>query len=373
MFRLFEDWDGSFIIIREGPYDGLWSLLFMGFFVLLMCVLGSYAVPYMTLPLLAVYAGMVISMYVKSSWSLLVAYPFFAYGWAAACYVITYVTIEYNLGLIGLIGWLVMAIVGIFLLMIPLGEVHEYVGGFGNFFMIPLAMLWIASLLFSLQDSDNNFNVISQKWTLYAFRMLGITMLIALVAALVERIREVARSETEQKDLFNNIVSTAVGIGIVAGFSIFSYLIPGGIVMSLLLLAVLAALAFALKTDKGSFSITSYAFLPVLVCWIFKPVVYQESIYRIMYLQAADKVLDIGNVPLMHYLADRFASPTLAGFTMILSKILNFLINLFLRIFDSSLQAFVLPEIIAIPFGFLAMCLAVSLGMTFKQKICKKE
>ena len=143
--------------------------------------------------------------------------------------------------------------------------------------------------------------------------------------------------------------------------------------MSLLLLAVLAALAFALKTDKGSFSITSYAFLPVLVCWIFKPVVYQESIYRIMYLQAADKVLDIGNVPLMHYLAERFASPTLAGFTMILSKILNFLINLFLRIFDSSLQAFVLPEIIAIPFGFLAMCLAVSLGMTFKQKICKKE
>ena len=77
MFRLFEDWDGSFIIIPAVTYDDLWSLLFMGFFVLLMCVLGSYAVPYMTLPLLAVYAGMVISMYVKSSWSLLVAYPFF--------------------------------------------------------------------------------------------------------------------------------------------------------------------------------------------------------------------------------------------------------------------------------------------------------
>lgn len=370
MFRLFEDWDGSFIIIPAGTYDDLWSLLFMGIFVLLMCVLGANAAPYMTLPILAVYAGMVISMYVKSWCSLLVAFPFLVYGWAATCYVITYVSIKNSLGPIGLMGWLVMAIAACFILIAP---VIALTYGVGIIVCIPLAMLWIASLLFSMQDSDNNYKVISQKWTMYAFRILGIAMLIALVVALVSRIREVARSETEQKVLFNNIVSTAVGIGIVAGFSIFSYLIPGGIVMSLLLLAVLAALAFALKTDKGSFSITSYAFLPVLVCWIFKPVVYQESIYRIMYLQAADKVLDIGNVPLMHYLAERFASPTLAGFTMILSKILNFLINLFLRIFDSSLQAFVLPEIIAIPFGFLAMCLAVSLGMTFKQKICKKE
>ena len=149
MFRLFEDWDGSFIIIPAGTYDDLWSLLFMGIFVLLMCVLGANAAPYMTLPILAVYAGMVISMYVKSWCSLLVAFPFLVYGWAATCYVITYVSIKNSLGPIGLMGWLVMAIAACFILIAP---VIALTYGVGIIVCIPLAMLWIASLLFSLQQ-----------------------------------------------------------------------------------------------------------------------------------------------------------------------------------------------------------------------------
>ena len=369
MFQIFENWDGSFTVIPYEPGDDIWSLLFMGVFVLLMGVLGSYSAEYMALPILAIFAGVVISMYVNSPYSLLVAYPFFAYGWAATCYVILYVSVRTNIGLVGLMGWVLMAIVGILVLIVPLAE---YLGGAGMLVFIPLTMLWISSMLFSMQDSDNNYGVISQKWTLYAFRILGIVMLIGLVVALVGRFREVAGSEKEQNIFFSNIVSTAVGIGIIAVFSVFSYLIPGGIVMSFLLLAVLAALAFVLKVNNGSFSITHYVFLPVLICWIYKPVVYQEGIYRIMTLNAADKILDIGETPMMHFLADRFAAPTLSGFTMILSKILGFLINLILRIFDSSVPAFVMPEAFALPFGFFAMCLATSLGIILRQKMSGK-
>ena len=358
MFKIFENWDGSFTIV---PYEfggDVWSMVFMAIFVLLMGILGAYSAEYMALPVLAIFAGAVIFMYVKSSFSILVAYPFFAYAWAEICFIITYVTFNKGLGPIGLMGWLLMAIAAVFVLILP----FEIIGAAG---FIPLTMLWIASMLMFMQESTDT----SEKWTLYAFRILGIIMLVGIALSMWERFKEVSRSTNEQKTLFNNGVSFLIGIGIVAVFSIFSYLFPRGIVMSFLLLAVMAGLAFAFKFGKDSFSITHYVFLPVLVCWIFKPIAYHEGIYTIMYLEAADKLLGIGNSSMMQFLATRFAAPTLSGFAMIFSSILGFVINLCLRIFDSSLPPFVMPESFAMPFGFLALCMATRLGINLRQKI----
>lgn len=358
MFKIFENWDGSFTIIPYEFADDLWSMVFTAVFVLLMGVLGMYSAEYMALPVLAIFAGAVIVMYVKSSFSILIAYLFFAYAWAEICFIITYVTFNKGLGLIGLMGWLLMAIAAVFILILPFETI-------GAFVFFPLTMLWIASMLMFVQESPTT----SEKWTLYAFRILGIIMLVGIAISLVDRFKEVSRSTREQKNLINNGVSLLIGIGVVAVFSIFSYLFPGGVMMSFLLLAAMAGLAFALKIGNDSFSLTHYVFLPVLICWIFKPIAYHEGIYTIMYLEAADKLLSIGETSMMQYLAARFAAPTLSGFSIIFSRILGFIINLLLRIFDDSLPPFVMPESFAMPFGFIALCFATSLGINLRQKI----
>ena len=61
MFKIFENWDGSFTIV---PYEfggDVWSMVFMAIFVLLMGILGAYSAEYMALPVLAIFAGAVIS------------------------------------------------------------------------------------------------------------------------------------------------------------------------------------------------------------------------------------------------------------------------------------------------------------------------
>ena len=358
MFKIFENWDGSFTIIPYEFSDDIWSMVFMGIFVLLMGILGVSMAEYMALPVLAIFAGAVVLMYVKSSYSIVVAYPFFAYAWAEICFIITYVSFNKGLGLIGLMGWLLMAIAGVFVLILPFEAI-------GAFVFFPLTMLWIASMLMFLSESAAT----SEKWTLYAFRILGIIMLVGIVLSLVERCKAVSRSNGEQKNLINNCVSLLIGIGVVAVFSVFSYLFPGGVVMSFLLLAAMAGLAFVFKIGNDSFSITHYVFLPVLVCWIFKPIAYHEGIHTIMYLEAADKLLSIGDSSMMQFLATRFAAPTLSGFSIVFSRILGFIINLFLRLFDSSLPPFVMPESFALPFGFVALCFATSLGINLRQKI----
>lgn len=358
MFKIFENWDGSFTIIPYEAGDDIWSMVFMAIFALLMGIMGVSMAGYMALPVLAIFAGAVILMYVKSTYSILIAYPFFAYAWAEICFIITYVSFNKGLGLIGIMGWLLMAIAGFFVMVLP----FEMIGAFVFF---PVAMLWIASILMFLSESAAT----SEKWTLYAFRILGIIMLVGIVLSLVERCKEVSGSTSEQKNLINNGVSVLIGIGVVAAFSVFSYMFPGGVVMSFLLLAAMAGLAFVLHIGNDSFSITHYVFLPVLVCWIFKPIAYYEGIYTIMHLEAADKLLSIGDSSMMQYLATRFAAPTLSGFSLILGRILGFIINLFLRLFDTSLPPFVMPESFAIPFGFMALYFAARLGINLRRKI----
>ena len=65
MFKIFENWDGSFTIIPYEFSDDIWSMVFMGIFVLLMGILGVSMAEYMALPVLAIFAGAVVLMYVK--------------------------------------------------------------------------------------------------------------------------------------------------------------------------------------------------------------------------------------------------------------------------------------------------------------------
>ena len=364
MFRIFENWDGSFTVMPFDPADSLIGLVFGFVFVLLMSIVAGYASLYMTLPVVALYISVLIDMYIPSEASVYISYPFAAYAWGGTCYAIMEATRVHGLGLLGLAGWLIMAIAGIVLLIIPLGERTE--SEIIPFLaVIPLGMLWIGAILYGLADAENGYYSVSSNLCKYAFRIFGIMMLAGLAYFFYLTARRSFRtgSASNATGSFFNLL---LGCALIAGASFVSS-IAEDMYSALFVLLALAAMSFILRGSK-KLSLNGYSVLPAAICLIAQPFSTGSSADDILPLSAADHIRDLFQTEFFSMLADRFTLPFLRGLDRAVSTLLRVMINLVLRIFDTSVPSFSIPLLIMTAVAFILMCLAAGAGKTKKRR-----
>ena len=363
MFRIFENWDGSFTVMPYEPGDDLITLGFGLIFVLLMSVVAGYASLYMALPVIALYISVLIDMYVHDEAAALISYPFAAYAWGGTCYAVMEATRVHGLGLLGLAGWVIMAIVAIVLLIVPLGERTgmEFVPAMT---VIPLGMVWIGSLLYGLSDESNSYAKTSANLCKYAFRLFGIMMAAGIAIAVYHCLKR-SSFRSGEKATVNSFFNLIIGCLIVAGGCAVSS-VAGGKATAVYTVAAFAILSVFTRGRK-LLSLNELSLLPCAVCLVLDPLTRYSS-SDILPLSAADHIIRFSQARIFRSVSEQFTSPLLEGMEWAVSKGLRALINLILMIFDTSVPAFSIPLLLMSAVTFVILCVSASIGRFGKRK-----
>lgn len=353
-FRVFENFDGSFTVIPYTYGDNVFALLMGIVFFLVMIVLVEAMTAFMLLPVVAILFGIWVAIYIPSVMGVVVALPLLHYGWAATCFVCGYASMQNQMGLIGIMGALVFTIIGAAALL-PVGE---EVGEFIAVMIIPILMILVATILYMIR-----YNV--EKWVLYSFYIVAILAVVGIVLSIIDFINEYGG---EKLYIFRNIF---LGLLLVGLFAFLSKILPPVLLAVVLLLVVFAA-GFLFALWNTSFKINHYLFMPISFFWLIKLLSFSSGIYVIMPFKPANFLIDLFKGAPFPLINDAFSESTILGFNKILSAIVSFIVDLIARIFDGSVDSFMMPEVFAVVFGFFLLTVFSSIGITVGEKVRKK-
>lgn len=364
MFRIFENWDGSFTVMPYEPGDDLITLGFGLLFLLMMGVVAGYTSLYMTLPMIAFFISILIDMYIHDPAGAFISYASAAYAWGGTCYAVMEATRIHGLGLLGLAGWLLMAIVAFIILVIPLSsrtetEILPFLS------VIPLGMLWIGALLHGLADPENNYASTSAILCKYAFRVFGIGAAAGIAVVIFRFVKQAVRTGGFDQ-IVNDIMNLILGCLIIIGGCFLSDAV-GSRVMTCYVIGTYTILSFLFR-GRSRILLNEYAILPSALSLIMLPLSDGRTVGGLLPLRAADYIVSLGKIPFFQALAARYSTPITEVINWAFSNALRALVNLVLKVFDVSVPSFELPLLMIITVTFAVLCISASAGKFIRKK-----
>lgn len=368
MFRIFENWDGSFTIYKWGPGDDLMAGLINIVLIIIMSILTYNALEYMNLPLLSLMVAWVIATYVRSGFSRLVIYPFICYSFGSICYIVWYICEEKGLGPLSLIGWLVLAVFAVMGILLPfLEESDNYEIEFGVF-IIPTALMWLGSAAYWCGlsgDSASTMMHYSDNLIKYSSYILGIILMIGTILCLIDMIRHF-----QAKNLID-FLNIGIGIGIIVVMLLVNRFVESALVICIIFLVLITVITVLSAIKIIPIEINPFFMLPIIILWILEPITFQIGIYQLFEIRAVSEIIYFSCTPLISALESGFSVGVLNGFSIILDSILNPVVNGILSVFGGYVDHFSTPIILVILFGYICMCIFSSLALTICKRVTK--
>jgi len=381
MFSIFKGWDGSWYMVPYSPYGGLAGYLLLAVAILIMGWLIIISASLMYLPALSILAGIVLMLYMSQNASsdainittYFFCVPFFAYGWTGLNWAMFVAASQQNAeaGIFAVIGWLISAVIGLMVFMLPATEICD--SNAGGLIIIPMMFLWFSAIL-AFPDKNGPSKYLGAASTIvkYCFRVLGIMMAICLVIYLVITIRDLVKSEIARKDLTSGAAMFVLGlIPIVVAWILGSFTDP--VILTVIILLVYAAIAFIAydKKRKQSYPNAKFVVLPILIAWFANSVSSVPENNLLVPLEGAKVVVGFFRSGPLQMLAQNVGEPTLAGLEKIFGTVINLIVKLVLMIFDARIPEFGIPYMIVMILGFFAILLVYWLGSAIRNKTAK--
>lgn len=381
MFSIFKGWDGNWYMVPYSPYGGLAGYALLAVAILIMGWLIYISASLMYLPALAILAGIVLMLYMSQNASsdainittYLFCVPFFAYGWTGMNWAMFVAASQQNAeaGIFAVIGWLISAMIGLLVFMLPATEICD--SNAGGLIILPMIFLWISAIL-AFPDKNGPSKYLGAASTIvkYCFRVFGIMMIVCLIIYLVVTIKDLVKSEIARKDLASGAAMFVLGLIPAAAAWILGSFADPAIVAAIVLL-VYAAIAFIAydKKRKQSYPNAKFVVLPILLAWFANSVSNVPENDLLVPLEGAKVVVGFFRSGPLQMLALNAGEPTLAGLEKIFGTVANLVVKLVLAIFDAHISEFGIPYMIVMILGFFAILLVYWLGTTIRNKMVK--
>ena len=374
MFRIFRSGYGINDIVPYHFGDGVMFLVFGLIAVLMMFWLAVAAAPVMYLPMLAILAGLLLLLYLggeegelRGKAAYYLAYPFFAYGWTGMCWAVFAASVP-SVGLVGLLGWIVLGAVGVFTLVIPSFEVAEH--SIGGLVLIPLVVLWVSAIVFSIGDENNTYGRMASNLVLYTFRVFGVLLLLAAVVYLITTVKELIDNRNTRINTVGGFLMLLAGCLPLAAVPLLSTILSD-MQLAALLLGLYFVIALLTCRSKGPAPGAQFALLPVLLAWFMRALMPVVSAGKspLVPLAAAGRIFGVLHADPCMYFAERIGGPSLEAFSAMTEKGLNWLLDLISTILGKSIPAFGLPDLFGMVLGFFLLLLVMWIGTLLREKI----
>ena len=379
MFRIFKSGYGVESILSYKLGDGVPGILFGIAAAVLMLWMAVTSAAYMYLPLLAILAGLTMLLYLggkagelRGIAAFYAAYPLLVYGWTGMCWTVFAATDSSGNGVIGMMGWLVLAVVGVFVLVIPSFEAAN--SSIGGLVIIPLAALWISAIIFGLADDTNSYYATACRIVTYTFHVFGIMMAVALICWLIMAVKTCIDHKDSIKNLLGSFLMFVLGclpLMLVPLLStiLSSWMLAAGLLTYFLLLA----LATYRRGGHGPMPGAQYAILPVLLAWFARVVLPLTAVSdpSILPVGAVSRVLSFCSHDWIVSFADHVGGPLLASFGALLAPLFAWTEQLLRQHLGVDLAATGIPDLLVLVCGFFLILLVLWLGTLVRDKVGK--
>ena len=374
MFKIFRSGYGIDSIVPYHFSDGVLFLVFGLVAVLMMFWLAVIAAPFMYLPMLAILTGLLLLLYLggeegqlRGKAAYYLAYPFFAYGWTGMCWAVFAATASSGI-LIGILGWIVLGAVGIFTLVLPSFEVAER--SVGGLVLIPLVVLWVSAIIFSLGDDSNTYGHMASMLSLYTFRVFGALLLLAAAVYLITTVKELLDKRDARINAAGDFLMLLIGCLPLAAIPLLSTILSEIQLAALLLGLYFIIALLTYRHGKGPAPGAQFVLLPVLLAWTAKGMmVVSTGESPLVPVLAADKIFGIFHAAPCMYFAERIGGPSLEAFSTLTGKGMNWLLDMIAKVFGHTMQSFGLPDLFGMVLGFFLLLLVMWAGTFLREKI----
>lgn len=379
MFRIFKSGYGVESILSYRLGDGVPGILFGIAAALLMLWMSLTSPGHMYLPFLSILAGLTVLLYLggkagelRGIAAFYTAYPLLVYGWTGMCWTVFAATDSSGNGVIGMMGWLVLAVVGVFVLVIPSFEAAN--SSIGGLVIIPLAALWISAIIFGLADDTNSYYQTASRIVTYTFHVFGIMMGVALICWLIMAVKTCIDHKDSIKNLLGSFLMFVLGCLPLMLVPLLSTILSGFLLAAgLLVYFLLLALVTYRRGGHGPMPGAQYAVLPVLLAWFARAVLPLTAVSdpSIVPIGAVGRVLSFCSHDWIASFADHVGGPLLASFGALLNAVFAWAGQLLHQYLGIDLAATGIPDLLVMVCGFFLILLVLWLGTMVRDKIGK--
>lgn len=323
MWHIFENFDGSFTAYYDA-YDGaLGAALLTGVFIAILMYLGVACWPYLTIPVLSLGLGFGIPGICGRGMNddilaPIVTMPLVVFAWAATSWVVMATYEVAGTGPAALIGYLLLAIIGIVGVFMPTMEWIED-EGVGLIVLlvefIAMAALWFSAGLGGLGSLTDAQGASVFRW---CFIVLGVIALGSLAIRAVLGLPNALKDADERRRMLLNGALCLAGFAPLVVASLLAGL--GSVAATVAALVVFAGIGFgaAVADAKGA----QWALLPLLVFG--SAAIAAQA--QVTYLPPDNVMLGVIELCRTNGLVQFFAggaAPIIDGFVSVLSAALN--------------------------------------------------
>lgn len=377
MFRIFRNGHDKENVFPYLLGDGIPGILFAVLGVLAMLYLAAAAPAAMYLPVLSVLFGLTALLYLggkeghlRGRAAYYTAYPFLVYGWAGMNWAVFAVTVQQGSLLYGMIGWMVLALIGVFVLVFPSFEAAG--SSLGGLVLLPLAALWASAVIYGVSDPLNGYYNTAARLAVYTFRVFAVLLLAALVIWLVMTVKDLIDSKDTRIRAVGGLVMFVLGLPPAVALPLLSTMIGrlplAGIVLGYFF--ILALLSYR-KSRHEPAPGAGFALLPLLAAWLCSAVHTWLAMgtAALLPLPVAGKGLGLFAGSIGTFLADRIGAPSLEAFRALLDILLGWISRALSGLPGVSLAPSGISDLSVIVCGFFLLLLVMWAGTLIRDKI----
>ena len=376
MFRIFKNGHEKEHVFPYLLGDSITGIIFAVLWVLVMFYLAAAAPAIMYLPVLSVLFGLTALLYLggkeghlRGRAAYYTAYPFFVYGWVGMNWAVFAVTVQQGHLLYGMIGWMVLALIGVFVLVFPSFEAAG--SSLGGLVLIPLAALWVSAVIYGVSDPFNGYYNTAVRVAVYTFRVFAVLLLAALITWLVMTVKELIDSKDTRVRAAGGLVMFVLGLPPVAALPLLSTML-GRLPLTAVLLGYYFVLAL-FSYRKGRHEPApgaGFALLPLLLAWLCEAVHtwFAMDTAALLPLPAAGKSLGIFASNVGTFLADRIGAPSVDAFRALLDILFGWISHALSSLPGISLTPSGISDLSVIICGFFLLLLVMWAGTLIRDK-----